>query len=292
MDFLTDKLEQTALATASSENNTFVMLPHDVITHDSEQLDSAIDALRKTSVLALDCEGVNLGRAGKICLVQLATREHCFLFDVHEVTKTCKMVVFLSEVIGDKSVTKVIHDCRQDADALFHHLGIRLQNVHDTQRWDHLMNGSERNLNKTLEANGLVENSVRDGSVYNTNAAYWAERPLTTTMIEWACGDVQTLFALYDLQLQRATEEQRVQASDLSTAAATEIVQMVSRTVYLDPAKMGKFIGKGGGNLRALKEKHPGSSFHTSHTPGEVVVYAKDNVVLNGALKAIKKFMP
>ena len=39
----------------------------------------------------------------------------------------------LKDILEDESVTKVIHDCRQDSAALFYQFGIKLNNVLDTQ---------------------------------------------------------------------------------------------------------------------------------------------------------------
>lgn len=39
----------------------------------------------------------------------------------------------LKDILEDKSVTKVMHDCRQDSAALFYQFGIKLKNVLDTQ---------------------------------------------------------------------------------------------------------------------------------------------------------------
>jgi hypothetical protein len=53
---------------------------------------------------------------------------------------------------------------------------------------------------------------MRDGNVYATNPAFWATRPLTPKMIEWAAGDVTSLFAVRDAQIARATMEQAERA--------------------------------------------------------------------------------
>jgi hypothetical protein len=196
----------------------------------------------------------------------------------------------LRTVLEDSNIVKVIHDCKQDGDALFHHLDIRLVNIHDTQCWDKAINNCERNLNRTLQAHGLGENTVRNCSVYDTNREFWALRPLTAEMIEWASGDVQGLFALYDQQIQLATPEQAAQATQCSVAAATEIPAMCAQKVFLNPSKMGLFIGKGGQNLQRLKERNPGIHTRTGHLPGEVIFYAKNQKALNDVIKAVQKY--
>ncbi|KAJ1482847.1 ribonuclease H-like domain-containing protein [Baffinella frigidus] len=80
-------------------------------------------ALSGHKLLALDCEGVNLGRRGEISLIQLATPEECFLLDVQDAPRTADVVALAKEILEDESVCKIIHDCKADSDALSHLLG-------------------------------------------------------------------------------------------------------------------------------------------------------------------------
>ena len=47
--------------------------------------------------------------------------------------RTSSVVELAKEVLEDGGVCKIVHDCKADSDALFHILGINLNNVHDTQ---------------------------------------------------------------------------------------------------------------------------------------------------------------
>jgi len=146
------------------------------------------------NLVALDLEGVDLGRTGQISIVQLSTPTSCcYLIDILNAKgRDDPLILWLRTLLEDASVTKIIHDCRMDSDALFHLFEIELVNVHDTSCFHHAISGIVNvNLNDTLRHNKLRPNVVRDGSVYRTNHAFWATRPLTSTMIEWASGDVQ-----------------------------------------------------------------------------------------------------
>ncbi|KAF6033660.1 hypothetical protein EB796_008034 [Bugula neritina] len=46
------------------------------------QLPDVIQLLRRETQLSVDCEGVDLGRFGELCLVQVATTQKVYLFDV------------------------------------------------------------------------------------------------------------------------------------------------------------------------------------------------------------------
>ncbi|CAE7643003.1 Exd1, partial [Symbiodinium microadriaticum] len=162
--------------------------------------------LLQCDLFAMDCEGVDLGRSGTICLVQLSTPSACYLFDVLGQDSTSDLMVFLRIILQDRKKTKVIHDCKMDADALFHLCGIQLVGVHDTQSWDvALRGGVATNLNNTLQAYGCKINTQRDHNLYRGNPSFWATRPLTVHMIEWASGDVRHLFDLHRAQMNMVT---------------------------------------------------------------------------------------
>lgn len=108
-----------------------------VIT-DKEALAAAVQSIAQHSTIAIDCEGCNLSRTGRLCLIQVALpppKPCVYLLDLVSMDSDTLEALkqSLGTILEDRSVTKVIHDCRQDSDALFHQLGIRLDGVFDTQ---------------------------------------------------------------------------------------------------------------------------------------------------------------
>lgn len=81
------------------------------------------------NIIVLDADGVDLSRQDVICIVQLATREQCFILDVHGKSSDDALVVWLRGILEDDTITKIIHDCRMDSDALLYHLQIRISKV-------------------------------------------------------------------------------------------------------------------------------------------------------------------
>ncbi len=100
------------------------------ITSD-ENLESVFLAIRQSRIIALDCEGVALNRDGQLTMLQIATENHIYLFDV----------IALSHSLFDKGLrailehpthpAKVVFDCRVDSDCLFHHFNVKLKNLFD-----------------------------------------------------------------------------------------------------------------------------------------------------------------
>jgi ribonuclease D len=213
-----------------------------------------VKAFEGASIVALDIEGVDLSRDGQISLVQLAASpESCFLLDLLKKTKDDPLVNWLRIILESNDILKVIHDCRIDADALRHILGIELRNIHDTSCWHFKLTGKEDvNLNTVLTENSIRPNVKRDSSVYARNHAFWATRPLTPTMIEWAVGDIQFMFELYTRQIEASTPTSAMEAKALSdtfldSARSCHVTRVAVRNV-------GMFIGRAGANIRALQK--------------------------------------
>ncbi|KAG1665558.1 hypothetical protein FOA52_000704 [Chlamydomonas sp. UWO 241] len=160
--------------------------------------------LQRATVCALDCEGIDITRLGRISIVSLATETTCFLFDVLDTQRTPGVVTLLKGLLEDAGVTKIVHDTKMDVDALHHQLKITVVNAHDTQAGDQVLTGHRSNLNDTLERYDCSRNSERDRNLYASNDVIWATRPLTQRLIDYASGDVQSLF--------RLREEQRSEA--------------------------------------------------------------------------------
>jgi exonuclease 3'-5' domain-containing protein 1 len=212
------------------------------------------DAFKDVDLVALDIEGVDLGRNGQISLIQLSpSPAKCFLLDVLGHDKDSALVGWLRSLLESKSVLKIIHDCRMDSDALKYRLDIELTHCHDTSCWHLKLRGEpDANLNTVLVANGIKPNTQRDSSVYASNHAFWATRPLTSCMIEWAAGDVCSLFHVHAKQITAPSHHQ------VAAEALSETYLNLARTASTETLCVhnpGAFIGRGGANLRALMKR-------------------------------------
>lgn len=228
--------------------------------------------------VALDAEGVDLSRIGRISIVQLATREQCFILDVLDKRPEDPLVLWLREILQSDAVVKIIHDCRMDSDALWNLLRIKLANVHDTQSYHTAFSSQpDVNLNDTLQSYGLRPNDARDKGVYDRNHAFWAERPMTATMIEWAAGDLGSLFALRERQLDSCSDRAVESAKQLE-AESLAFARSATVSTFRISANIGLFIGKGGSNIRAL-QRQTGTLIYGKGRRGDnlfMVFYAND----------------
>jgi exonuclease 3'-5' domain-containing protein 1 len=98
-----------------------------------EKVVDAIVAIRKYKFIAIDLEGVDLCREGRVSIIQITSRENfVYLFDI----TTLKEKAFehgLKSLLEDVTVGKVFFDLRADCDALFHQFQVHPKNVLDCQ---------------------------------------------------------------------------------------------------------------------------------------------------------------
>ena len=186
------------------------------ITLVTEELLPVIQAfLSKETDVAFDCEGVNLGRFGQLTLATIATRTHAFVFDMIDLPKT--LLHFLKSILENSQIIKIVHDCRQDSDALHKHVGIRLAGIFDTSAIDAFANHSviRRSLNELLTFHHCPINEDRKNIDYDKTPAFWADRPLTEEMLQCAAKDCLVLLDLMD----RMCESVFLQRTALSSPA-------------------------------------------------------------------------
>eukprot|EP00668_Euglena_longa_P040919 GGOE01053852.1.p1 GENE.GGOE01053852.1~~GGOE01053852.1.p1 ORF type:complete len:312 (+),score=76.23 GGOE01053852.1:82-936(+) len=259
-----------------------------VVDHDDEA-DTCRGELAAEDTLALDCEGVHLSRYGKLSLVQIGTRGgRCFLFDVLNCTAESPIVQLLACLLESPAITKIIHDCRMDSDALFHLLNIRLAGVHDTQ----LHAGDGLSLNAALRKYQLPLNHLHDTHVYDSNPAFWATRPLTSQMVQWASQDIAGLFGIYDRQ--RAEPQYNIQLERMVRQTDRHLAVCrdgVVREFSIHRDKVGTFIGKQGRSLRALEEENGVKFCSSLIKPDGWLVFAPDDATIRILLLQLRTLL-
>lgn len=164
---------------------------------DAEQVVSELSA--SVSKIGLDCEGVRLGRFGKLSLLQIATPDKFVLVDaLNEDT-----VRALSPLFSSREMVKVMHDCREDSAALLHQFDIKLRGVYDTQVARLLQQRNQgvklhqesyseltrKILGRSSQLPDMKERMMED-------AFLWHRRPLTSDLVKYAIEGVEFLLPL------------------------------------------------------------------------------------------------
>lgn len=185
--------------------------------------------------VAVDFEGRDLCRAGKLDLMQLSNGTRTWLIDVTTLGEAA-FSAGARELLESKTVLKVGYDGRADADALWHLHKTKLANFYDVQvascqrqdategRRDRVVHGLGRAMEVFLRGDrarqvkmAVVKDAGRRLFAPELGGSYdvWAKRPLSETLIEYAGNDVALL-----LEMRKAWERYSPTASNVVTSTA------------------------------------------------------------------------
>ncbi|KXJ15622.1 Exonuclease 3'-5' domain-containing protein 1 [Exaiptasia diaphana] len=201
-------------------------IPNYLLVDNNIALNESINTLKNTptsALLAVDCEGVDLSRKGKLTIVTVATEERAFIFDVIKL----KEEVFaegLREILEDKSRAKLMFDCRQDSDSLWYQYRVKLNGVLDVQLQEVLKRREQFGASASSGANqrrsqrlNEVENiyglnrciklylddeearKTKEGGTNQVmkDKAVWQKRPISGSLLRYCAVDTLVLFKLY-----------------------------------------------------------------------------------------------
>lgn len=197
---------------------------------EKEECLETVSIFRQQEVLAVDSEGIQLGKDGPLTLLQIGTKDgSAYLFDVmldkEEQDKHFFEDTGLGDLLESSEIVKVLHSSGGDSAALFHQFGIKLENVFDTQV-AHLVieehKGCKIPLRVKLEelfsmylnaSKEYTEKDVVQLEFLKKNAKFWATRPLTQNMIDYASNDVSSLLIDVYVHQKRYLEENELMAT-------------------------------------------------------------------------------
>ncbi|CAL1386361.1 unnamed protein product [Linum trigynum] len=271
-------------------------------------------------VVGLDCEGVDLCRTGKLCIVQLAFPDIVYIVDAIDggkaVMEACK------PALESSHVTKVIHDCKRDSEALYFQFGIKLHNVIDTQIAFSLIEEQEgryRAPDDYISLVSLIADPDYCGVEYakeevrlllRQDPKFWEYRPLSEMMIRAASDDVRFLLHIYQKMKERLNERSLwclsvrgqlycrcfcINDNDYADWPPLPVLpesnegnddgpeEQILTVVNVPPGQMGLVIGKGGSTIRFIKESCNAEIFiGGSRGP-------PDKVFVIGSVKEVRK---
>ncbi|ANQ06891.1 Uncharacterized protein PCOAH_00010580 [Plasmodium coatneyi] len=188
------------------------------IVENEKDGNDAAEEINQNDIIAVDFEGTNLGKYGKVCIMQVYTEERtlggtypkseCLSREKYYIFDLLKMSVIKSvkKIIENKKTLKLVHDCREDSSALYNQLGIKFENVYDTSRAHMLLMEKNRSndiyqvsflqlLNDYLGIKDECLSSIKK-EMYK-NEKIWEVRPLSKMSIIYALKNVKYLFPLY-----------------------------------------------------------------------------------------------
>eukprot|EP00922_Rhytidocystis_sp_ex-Travisia-forbesii_P013672 GHVS01020437.1.p1 GENE.GHVS01020437.1~~GHVS01020437.1.p1 ORF type:complete len:456 (-),score=69.12 GHVS01020437.1:909-2276(-) len=152
--------------------------------------------------VAVDCEGIHLGRFGRLCLLQVfAPPNHLLLCDALQPG----VVQAFEPLLCSKHIRKICHDCREDNSALYHQFGLSMRNVFDTQVAHALVLTAQRlpvfqvGMSDLLTEYLLLKPDGLSSSIkqqMSQDMSLWFRRPLSKDLVRYAVQGVLHLPAL------------------------------------------------------------------------------------------------
>ena len=272
-----------------------------------DDLNQFKEAISGQKLVVFDAEGVDLSRAGNVTLISIGVLVeggvHVFLLDtIHEDVKLRdELLLVTKRLLEDPDVIKIVHDCRQDSDALFRTLTppIKLTSVFDTQVWSMKLTRTtgRDNLNNALTKFGCgVTNAARTShgdmsSMYKADYAVWQRRPLTPALLRYASQDVCHLFDLREKILEQVMARMPGELNRIE-AASNDAVNGFRSLEYVDYAnvpasKRGLVIGKGGSTIASI-EASSGAVMCCPIAPDKWLIIADDKSKIERAQALIR----
>jgi ribonuclease D len=158
-----------------------------------------VDHLSKEQSIAVDLEfDKNRYRYGfTICLMQVATKDECFVIDPLSDGIDISLIF---PVMEDPAIVKLAFEFGEDI-RLFHHLGCKPKNLYDLSVATKLLDYSQVSLGSILSQFLDIE---ADKSSQKSN---WFQRPLSEKQIKYAGDDVRYLHSLESILTKRIAEK-------------------------------------------------------------------------------------
>lgn len=297
-------------------------VPIHIVTNASQlPLEFLQPSSEKQLVIGFDCEGVDLCRIGTLCIMQLAFSDAIYLVDAIEGGE--KLVKACKPALESSYITKVIHDCKRDSEALYFQFGIKLHNVVDTQIAYSLIKeqeGHKRVPDDYISFVGLLADPQFGGISYvekeevrvllRQDPKFWTYRPLSELMVRAAADDVRFLPFIYHKMVEKLSERSmwylRVRGAlysrcfcisnnnfadwpalppppDNLTADKNPPEEEVLSVLDVPHGKMGCIIGRRGANILSIKESCSAEIFFGGDKG------PPDTVFIIGPVRQVKK---
>ncbi|KAK7476811.1 hypothetical protein BaRGS_00031972 [Batillaria attramentaria] len=171
------------------------------VVNDVQESLRVVRKLESEPALAVSAEGVNMGRTGPLTLLLIGTEAgHVYIFDVKEAPDMVSDGG-LKRLLESESVVKVMHSGKNHGGALYSQYEVKLSGVFDTQVAQMVLDkAGGRRFPSRLKFVDVVnmhcpERAADLGHDTHTKikfiiskkkGEYWAQRPLTQEMVQFA----------------------------------------------------------------------------------------------------------
>ena len=129
----------------------------------------------------------------RLALLQVNDGDEIYLIDTILIQDPKENASFLFS----ESVTKILHSCKEDLEAIYSWTNHRMVNIFDTQMANSFLDGDF-----SISYQGLVEQELGISLNKNETRSNWIRRPLSDSQLKYASLDVEYLIYLYKIQIE------------------------------------------------------------------------------------------
>jgi hypothetical protein len=175
--------------------------------------------LTKCSMIAIDIEGMNLGRSGTVSLVQVAVNENeVYCFDILALGDAIfSTKEGLGEILESEKILKLFYDCRIDGDVLKAKYKVEVLHTYDLQVLytfvsqpvsDPFLKGLQHVLqrpdimvcqDRLSEKVVQIKREMKAAFLKENGSQIFMQRPLSNKILLYCAADVIYLFRMFHL---------------------------------------------------------------------------------------------
>jgi ribonuclease D len=161
------------------------------IINTSEQLQEAMNTIHLTPFIGFDSEQKPTFQKGQadngICLIQLATKDKCYLIQTKQIKNLKPLINFLE----DEKIIKIGTGLKGDNVALFKQFNLRIKSIIDLE--DIFKELSSKNQIGAKKAASIILNKKLQKSK-NMSRSNWENQVLTSGQIKYASEDATVVY--------------------------------------------------------------------------------------------------
>ena len=168
-----------------------------------EDLEFLNQELMRRPYVAVDSEFVRTSKNNmRMALLQINDSEEIYLIDTILIKKPGEHSSFLFS----DSVTKILHSCKEDIEAVYSWTGKKMVNLFDTQLAEAFLNN-----HYSISYQALVEEKLGIIIDKGETRSNWRRRPLTDSQLHYAASDVEFLIELFLDQKKLLSESNKLE---------------------------------------------------------------------------------
>jgi ribonuclease D len=153
----------------------------------------------------------------RLALLQINDGEEIFIIDPLKIDSPRHQTSFLF----DKDVTKILHSCKEDLEAIYAWTHKRMQNVFDTQLANSFLEDEY-----SVSYQNLVEKKLGIELDKGETRSNWLRRPLSDSQLKYATLDVEYLINIYFEQ------EKELSLSNKMSWLQEDVEKLINTTLH------------------------------------------------------------